>query len=344
MTSRGADLPDLVALREVVTDGLPGLLGGVVATVMEMRTRPSMRRTSLPLHDVDVHLMDGRVIPLVCKELSLVNVDGAARLAKHADLFDPQREIGVYAQVFGARRLETAALVGIVPHDGERGPWLVLERTPGTPLTEHGIDSWMAAAIWYARMHDELAWIGGDPLAADLRLIRHDESFWIRWSTRAATSIQDGADIGGASAAGSLRRVLDAVPYVAEMLSHLPVAFLHGEAFPSNIVVERLRSITRVHVVDWEMAAIGPPLLDLAALTAGWPAPDAARIAAAYLGSISRSSGPFADAAAFDVALDACRVAIAVQWLGWEPTWVPPADHVCDWLAVAGAALDRLRT
>lgn len=38
---------------------------------------------------------------------------------------------------------------------------------------------------------------------------------------------------------------------------------------------------------------------------------------------------------AFDRALDDCRLALCVQWLGWSPRWSPPAEHFQDWLALA---------
>jgi hypothetical protein len=33
--------------------------------------------------------------------------------------------------------------------------------------------------------------------------------------------------------------------------------------------------------------------------------------------------------------LQLARLHLAVQWLGWEPTWSPPAEHRHDWLAEA---------
>ena len=48
-----------------------------------------------------------------------------------------------------------------------------------------------------------------------------------------------------------------------------PATFLHGEYYPSNIVIERDGETLGVRPVDWEMAAVGPGLLDLAALCSG---------------------------------------------------------------------------
>ena len=56
-------------------------------------------------------------------------------------------------------------------------------------------------------------------------------------------------------------------PSSTERLLALPVGFIHGELYPSNVLVGERTG--RICAVDWEMAGIGPLLLDLAALTSG---------------------------------------------------------------------------
>ena len=97
--------------------------------------------------------------------------------------------------------------------------------------------------------------------------------------------------------------------------------------------------------IDWEIAAVGPGLLDLAALTIGkWT--DAER--AAPRGRLPGGCRAGAETAShlsddeFDAALDCCRLHLAVQWLGWEPRWQPPAEHRHDWLGEALTLAERL--
>ena len=75
--------------------------------------------------------------------------------------------------------------------------------------------------------------------------------------------------------AGRLRPRREAL---LERLDELPRAFVHGELYPSNVVIasDGPRQ-PRVAAVDWELAGVGPFALDLAALTAGWSQEDAAR-------------------------------------------------------------------
>ena len=54
-----------------------------------------------------------------------------------------------------------------------------------------------------------------------------------------------------------------------ERLVRLPSTLIHGEFYASNIVVQETTERCRICPVDWETAAVGPGLIDLAALTSG---------------------------------------------------------------------------
>jgi thiamine kinase-like enzyme len=143
---------------------------------------------------------------------------------------------------------------------------------------------------------------------------------------------------------------------------------VHGEAFPSNVV---LGPAGELALIDWETAGHGPGVLDLAALSAGWPPAEAARIASAYAGDAAAvaegaatgaegaATGAEGAAAAAEGAtavaegavadalslLPAARLAVAVRWLG-EPLPAPAAGggHArrTDWWAEAAAAAELL--
>jgi hypothetical protein len=84
------------------------------------------------------------------------------------------------------------------------------------------------------------------------------------------------------------------------------------------------------------MAAIGPGLIDLAALTSGgWSDHEREALAMAYYTAVAPQAGWSPPPAAFLKALDLCRLHLAIQWLGWSPTWEPPAEHAHDWLSEA---------
>ena len=101
---------------------------------------------------------------------------------------------------------------------------------------------------------------------------------------------------------------------------------IHGELYPSNVLVGE----HAVWVVDWETAAAGPAVVDVAALLSGWPAASAAKLLETY-GAVD------------PLALDCARLHLAVRWLGWSAGWSPPPEHARDWRLEAELAASRLR-
>jgi len=91
------------------------------------------------------------------------------------------------------------------------------------------------------------------------------------------------------------------------------------------------------------MAAVGPGLVDLAALTAGrWSDQERVAMAEAYLEGLEAGGGGPAGLQELLAALDDCRLHLAVQWLGWSPDWKPPPEHTQDWFAEALQLAGRL--
>jgi aminoglycoside phosphotransferase (APT) family kinase protein len=124
----------------------------------------------------------------------------------------------------------------------------------------------------------------------------------------------------------------------------MPRTAIHGEFYASNVLVaadsepSRLgrKSDARVAPVDWELAASGPGLTDLAALVSGWPDDDRRALAAAYAAEPGVPEFTERD-------LDFARLQVAIQWLGWAPPeWEPPAGQRHDWLGEALALAEGL--
>jgi aminoglycoside phosphotransferase (APT) family kinase protein len=104
-------------------------------------------------------------------------------------------------------------------------------------------------------------------------------------------------------------------------------------------LVDGSRTPVRIAPVDWEMAGVGPGLLDLASLVAGqWGETDRLAMVAAYAGAAT-GSPPDLD---FLADLERCRLLNAVELLGRSPRWRPPTEHAHDWLGEAESAARRL--
>ncbi|MBA2546284.1 MAG: phosphotransferase, partial [Solirubrobacterales bacterium] len=162
---------------------------------------------------------------------------------------------------------------------------------------------------WLARLHDHF--LGLPP--ADF-LVRYDRSYFERWPERADVSLP-GYDA------------------VVERLAGLPTTLVHGELYASNVLVAE----GRVCVVDWELAGVGPGVLDVAALTTGWPDPERSTLAEAYRSALAH----LPDADRFAAALNCASLHLAIQWLGWSSEWMPPPEHARDWRAELPGLAER---
>lgn len=291
--------------------------------------RPSPYRTSFALEEIDLVLDDGRRLELMLKHVARDALHPDAAGVKPEFLHDPLREVEVYRDVLAPAGLGTPTFHGA---DVERG-WLFLERVAGVELYQVGErGTWEYVARWLARMHDRLtAEVGAAP-----RAIRYDARWYRRWPERAARLARDRDDVEALAVLGGIAASYD---HVVERLLALPTTLVHGEFYASNVLVDDADSPRRVAPVDWEQAGVGPGLVDLAALTSGgWDEDDRRHIAAAYRATWNGSL----DDDTFAAGLEACRLHLALQWLGWSDAWSPPAEHRQNWLDEARRAVARL--
>lgn len=292
---------------------------------IELVRRPHAYRTSYELEELDVRLeADGPALRLLLKDVSASGLSASARSVKPAFLLDPLREIETYAGPLAEEDGPPRSYGAIV--DPHRGRYvLLLELVEGRPLSEVGdLALWQDAARWLAGFH------GRHRMPAPERLIRHDAAYFRLWLDRARsfTRAPELAPVG----AGHGR--------VLERLQALPAVLAHGEFYASNVLI---RDTGGVCPTDWEMAAAAPGLIDLAALTTGsWSEDERAAIVEAYRSSLAPALRAPLEAAGFDASLACCRLALALQWLGWSEEWQPPADRAHDWLAEAISAWERI--
>jgi Ser/Thr protein kinase RdoA (MazF antagonist) len=303
---------------------------GAPTVVADMTRRPFAYETSFAIDEIDVQLADGDRLALLAKDVGGAGLSAAATDAKPSSLIDPAREIAVYRDVLGPAGLSTPRFHGASVDEGEGRWWLFLERVDGEVLTDVGeLAVWEEAAAWAARLDSA---VGDRPAATEGRLVQRD-SGWHRGWIDAAVAVVDHP------LASRLRTVSQ--PLV-DRLDALPQAFVHGELYPSNVVVERGRIPPRIAPVDWELAGTGPYALDLAALVSGWSSEDRLSMCRAFHRSLPQERRT---ATSFDGLLEAvalCRVSLALQWIGWAPGWEAPEAHRHDWVSEAAELLDEV--
>jgi hypothetical protein len=307
-------------LRDELEAGLPG-------AVRALARRPSPDRSSFALEELDVTLADGSTLELVFKDVGRDALSEAGRRAKPRFLHGPAREIELYRRVLPRAPAGPPRCVAAAVDPARRRCWLFLERVAGAPLWEVGdLAAWRRTAGWLGRLHRTFRDCADPPLAGG-RLLRLDTGFHRRWLDRARRFHRSGA------AAAFLDRLAPHYEPVLERIDALPPTLVHGDAYPSNVIVTE----RRVCLLDWELAGIGPGLWDLAALSSGaWTEDERAALASAY-----REAEPGGGAGS-ELDLEACRLALAVQWLGWGDDWSPPREHRHDWLAEAVRSAERL--
>ena len=295
-------------------------LASALGEDFEVLTRErSLYSTSFPVDDVLVRSASGRELRLVVKDLAWEALLPEASRSKPRSLYDPCREIGVYAELLDTKRHGTARSYATAPTG------LILEKVDGRELFQVGErELWFSVARWARSLHAAFEDETDSLAASGVPLLRHDAAFYRHWLDRAMRSDDD----------PRLRAIASRYDGVIDLLLSQPRTLIHGELYPSNVLVT---DRGRVCAIDWEMAAIGPGCVDIAALSSGrgWTEADREALVDAYVGT--RTDGNLR------AAIDAARVYLALQWLGWSDPWTPPADRAQDWLGDAVDALARLR-
>ncbi|MQA73299.1 MAG: phosphotransferase [Solirubrobacterales bacterium] len=305
--------------------------------IVGLRRRPYRYATSAPLEEVTVAVEGGEEVALILKDLSRDRLIGDARTAKPKFLHEPRRELETY------RRILAPAAIGprchaAVARPGAAGCWLLLEKVPGVELWQMGeLAVWERVARWLGEFHGGFAGRLDELRAANPHLLEHTADWFRSWGERAIAALAGSADQRGRALAAALRRYGEVVDPLAGLLR----TFVHGELYPSNVLVRRERR-PGVYPVDWEMAAVGPGAIDLAALVGGWGPDQRQSLALAYLEGLGAAGGRAPELEELMTDLSRCRLALALQWLGWSSDWLPPREHAHDWLGEALALVGEL--
>ena len=214
------------------------------------------------------------------KDLSRAALHEEALAAKPELLYEPMREIHVYRDLLDGAGLGTAEYHGSSIDPAQDRWWLFIENVVGDALWQIGeFDVWEEAARWLARMHGDL----GRRVDGRGPLLRYDRDLLGVWARRASGFADDPRSTWSTEDRQRVRELTARYDAVTEQLAALAPTFIHGEFYPSNVLVQQGGRTPRVCPIDWEIAAVGPGLLDLAALSVGkWTDAERARLAVAY--------------------------------------------------------------
>jgi aminoglycoside phosphotransferase (APT) family kinase protein len=338
----GLDLLHRVELRAALQTSFSRVSS--LPRIVDLDTRPLPYASSFAIEEVNVRFEDGRIVELVCKDTGEAAMLPEARRIKPPFLYNPLREIATYERMLSPFAAGAPQFYGSAIDERRGRYWLFLERVRGVPLTEVGdFDVWRQVSGWLASMHGRVARSPGlARAAAAAPLVRYDRALARVWMERAQWFL-DADATQPRSARLRFASLLWEYESVLDEIAALPAGFVHGDFFASNVMVETAAGQVRVRPVDWEVAGMGPMLMDLAALTAGhWTEDQRAELAIGYHAVASGEGGTSLSHDEFMRALDCCRLQLAVQRLGWARQWTPPATHTQDWLGEALHAAGRL--
>jgi aminoglycoside phosphotransferase (APT) family kinase protein len=250
---------------------------------------------------VTVELADGGRLALFVKDF------GFSRLSKDDRELRRVRELRVYRDLLAPAELGTPRYYGSLWDESRGRFWLILERVEGAVVDRVDVDRGAPAAAWLARMQGHFLRRGG--LAGCDFLIRHDARFF---RAKASAADRDVAQLSPASSR-RLAGVLERFEGILDLLLGEPRTLVHGGYIPWHVLVDTRRE--RVCAVDWELAALGSTLYDLAIFTDGVEPAVRERVEQAYRDAAAEHGVPVPDAPEMRRALDGFRLHRILDWL-----------------------------
>jgi Ser/Thr protein kinase RdoA (MazF antagonist) len=328
----------------VPTSLLHEALEGVLSTyfgrrrsIKKLRRRSSAYSSSYALENLELELDRHQHLSLVFKNLSPGSVLKTARQVRPGFVYHPEREIEIYRHILNRKKLGTPICYGAVEVPELERYWLFLERVEGPLLWQRGrLQSWEQAAAWLAMLHTHFHVQPGNGCKRWLKyVVRYDEHMLTTWLLRAEEFLRRDAE-SSPEIWRRFARLVSRYDRVIDHLLDLPMSLIHGEFFPSNVILRPSGQGWEICAVDWEMAAVGPGLIDLAALTAGdWTADQKRKLIGAYGEALRAASGWSPSIPELFEAVAYCQLHLSIQLLGWASDWSPPKRHTQNWLGEA---------
>jgi hypothetical protein len=328
------------ALEEVLTRHF-----GARRRLKRLRRRRSAYSSSCAIENLEVELDGGQKLRCVFKNLSPASHLADAQQVRPGFLYDWRREIAAYEKILQPERHGTAVCYGSVHAADPEEHWLFLERVTGPLLWQVGrLEAWEQTGRWLARLHNDFARAGRFKRNMDrTHLVQYDEAFFRVWLDRAETFLRQRHASTSPEARRKFRHLVGGYDRLIGRLMELPHTLVHGEFYPSNIIVGRTESGRRICPVDWELAGIAPGLIDLAALTGGeWAVDEQKRMIAAYRDALEPVNHWPPSLAELIEAVECCQLHWAMRWLGWASDWSPPDLHARNWLREAIHLTEKL--
>lgn len=296
---------------------------GSGAEIVGVRRVPSPYATVFPSEVVSVELGSGGRVVLFVKHLG-------EEQRSHPDKRVRDREVRVYRELLGEPGLPVPRFLGAGWNEAS-GRWeLFLEHVDGLNLKYSELRHWHTAARRLAQLHLAFSRHADRLLGRDF-LLWLDRDYVIAWARRAVST----AASLSAELASRLRRSLDGLGAVAELLAGQPPTLVHNDLAPKNVIAGSAASPGRICIVDWELAGVGCGLIDLAHLAHGLPPEETERMLGLY-GEELAGTGLLPRGAEAKRLFAACQLHGTLYRLAHAGAWRLPPERIEEWIVECG--------
>ena len=301
--SGGGESTGLGPVAGLLEDALAETLGET-PTITDLARRPAPSATGYASEILTLDLASSPTIQIFLKDY------GHRRLPKVDPSDRSRREIAVYRDLLQDAGLDTATYHGTVWTPSQR--WLLMEFVEDArELRSCSLDAWVDAAAWLGHLQGWFA--GNDQLAETAAFLpRHDADFFRKQAISASNAVER-IDV---ALAARLSGVLADYERLVDVMASQPLTLVHGSFRPQNILVVDRDGSRRICVVDWEHAALGSVLYDLAFITQGYRAVELDALVGAWWREAEARRVPLPEEARLPFLLDSFRLAKVVRSLG----------------------------
>ncbi|UCG22972.1 MAG: aminoglycoside phosphotransferase family protein [Chloroflexota bacterium] len=276
------DLPGTDALRTILGEHLvldkkdrASARSSSMAKIAGLKCEPFNESTSFPAWLLTVQFDSGNSKKIYLKDFA------TSRLPKDDLPARRRREVRVYQELLDSAALDTAGYFGEIWDPEQERYWLLIEYLEAVELRSLGLEDWIKAAAWLGRLHGYYL-PSANRLASYNYLMQHEATFFQSKATLARASMA----YFKPECAGRLEAILRDYDRVIEVMVRQPRTLVHGSFRPQNILVQ---SPNRICPIDWELAAYGAPLYDLAFILDGFRPPKLQQMTGAYRQQATRN-------------------------------------------------------
>ncbi len=286
-------------LDRVVRESVTGARG-----VEKIRRERFPHIGSYDCERVTVELRGGEEIALFLKDF------GTTQQSKDQPQLRRLRELRVYEQLLDETALGTPKLFGAMFDERREKCWMLLELVEGEVVDAIDLRGGVPAVEWLARLQRQFSERRTELARCDF-LLRHDAEYY---EGKRAAARRDVLQIGPEHTA-RIDDILACYRNCIALFLAQPVSLVHGGYIPWHIFVDRATKPMRVCVVDWELAAHGATLYDLAIFVDDAAPELRQKLCEAYRDAAQRNGLPVPSSSETAAVVDGFRLHRVIDWL-----------------------------